>query len=55
MPMRDFLATVAAEIRALGWRCFGFGPEAWLVFPLVCLVGFVIGFLIFYHWGDNND
>ena len=31
------------------------GPEVWLVFPLVCLVGFAIGFLIFYHWSGNND
>ena len=53
--MDTIIAQIIAEIKALGWRCLVSGPEIWLVFPLVCLVGFVIGFLIFYHWGDNND
>lgn len=48
-------AQMIAEIKALGWRCIAYGPEFWLAFPLFCLVGFVIGFLIFYHWGNNND
>ena len=53
--MSEITAQMIAEIRSLGWHCIIHGPEFWLVFPLVCLVGFVIGFLIFYHWGDNND
>ena len=53
--MADFWACVVDEFQALGAWCMIHGPEIWLVFPLVCLVGFVIGFLIFYHWGDNND
>ena len=53
--MSTITEQIIDEIKALGLRCIVFGPEAWLAFPFFCLVGFVIGFLIFYHLGDNND
>ena len=53
--MSDFLATVAAEFRALGWRCVAYGPEFWLVIPTLCgalVLAVVVGFLIFANWRD---
>ena len=32
---REFWATVAAEFRALGWRCVAYGPEAHLILPIL--------------------
>ena len=56
MPMRDFLATVAAEIRALGWRCFEFGPEAWLALTALCVfsAGVIIGMFLAALLGANG-
>ena len=34
--MRDFWACVAAEFRALGWRCVAYGPEFWLGVAALC-------------------
>ena len=38
-------AQMIAEIKALGWRCVVFGPEAWLAITAVCIfsAGIVVG------------
>jgi len=51
--MTDIIKQALAELKSIGNILHG--PEIWLAFPLFCLAGFAIGFLIFYHWGDNND
>ena len=46
--MSEITAQMIAEIRALGWRCFGFGPEAWLAITAVCIfsAGIVVGLFL---------
>ena len=43
--MNTITAQMLAEIRALGWRCLVFGPEAWLAIVAVCIfsAGIVVG------------
>lgn len=43
--MNTITAQMIAEIRALGWRCVVFGPEAWLAITAVCIfsAGMIIG------------
>ena len=43
--MSTITAQMIAEIRSLGWRCFGFGPEAWLAITAVCIfsAGLILG------------
>ena len=54
--MADFIAQMIAEIRALGWRCFGFGPEAWLAITAVCIfsAGVIIGMFLAALLGANG-
>lgn len=46
--MSTITAQMIAEIRALGWRCFGFGPEAWLAITALCVfsAGVIIGLFL---------
>ena len=46
--MSTITAQMIAEIMALGWRCFGFGPEAWLAITAVCIfsAGLILGMFL---------
>lgn len=35
MTLTEFWSQVFAEIKALGWRCIAYGPEAHLILPLL--------------------
>lgn len=39
---------IAAEFRALGWRCVAFGPEFWLVGPIAgaVIVAVIVGLIV---------
>ena len=55
MTLTQFWSQVLAEIKALGWRCVAYGPEAWLAIPTLCgalVLAAVVGFLIFANWRD---
>ena len=43
--MNTITAQTIAEIKAIGWRCLVFGPEAWLAITAVCIfsAGIVVG------------
>ena len=54
--MSEIAAQMIAEIRSLGWRCFGFGPEAWLAITALCVfsVGVIIGMFLAALLGANG-
>lgn len=54
--MSTITAQMIAEIRALGWRCFGFGPEAWLAITALCVfsAGVIIGMFLAALLGANG-
>lgn len=35
--MNTITAQIIAEIKALGWRCFAFGPEVWLMIAQIAI------------------
>ena len=50
---REFWATVAAEFRALGWRCAAYGPEFWLGVSALCgalILAGAVGWYVFWRW-----
>ena len=55
--MNTITAQMIAEIRALGWRCFAFGPEVWLAIAAVCIfsVGIVVGMWLGALLGANKE
>lgn len=54
--MNTITAQMIAEIKALGWRCFAFGPEVWLAIAAVCIfsVGIVVGMWLAALLGANG-
>ena len=54
--MNTITAQMLAEIRALGWRCLVFGPEAWLAIVAVCVfsAGIVVGMWLAALLGANG-
>ena len=54
--MNTITAQMIAEIKALGWRCFGFGPEAWLAITAVCIfsAGMIVGMWLAALLGANG-
>ena len=54
--MSEITAQMIAEIRSLGWRCFGFGPEAWLAITALCVfsAGVIIGMFLAALLGANG-
>ena len=54
--MSEITAQMIAEIRALGWRCFGFGPEVWLAITAVCIfsAGMILGMWLAALLGANG-
>lgn len=54
--MGTITAQIIAEIKALGWRCFAFGPEVWLAIAAVCIfsVGIVVGMWLSALLGANG-
>ena len=54
--MSEITAQMIAEIRALGWRCLGFGPEAWLAITAVCIfsAGMILGMWLAALLGANG-
>ena len=54
--MTDMTAQMIAEIKALGWRCLVFGPEAWLAITAVCIfsAGIVVGMWLAALLGANG-
>ena len=55
--MSTITAQMIAEIRALGWRCLGFGPEAWLAITAVCIfsAGMILGMWLGALLGANKE
>ena len=50
--MSEIIKQTLAELRSIGNVIHG--PEVWLAFPLILLANFVIGFLIFGNWEDDD-
>lgn len=59
--MNGITAQMIAEIKALGWHCLVFGPEAWLAIVAVCIfsagliVGMMLAALLAANGRDDNE
>lgn len=54
--MSTITEQIIAEIKALGWRCLVFGPEAWLAITAVCIfsAGMIVGMWLSALLGANG-
>ena len=59
MTLTEFWSQVFAEIKALGWRCIAYGPEAWLVIAkIAAMLGLFDGGVLcgmWLAWGFDKE